>query len=624
MLFYLLPLLLGRGMVVGINKIKKFPDKGEKLSTLILSKILRIPAYYSLGLLIIFGWAMGIRYGLSELVGVGFEKLFFKGIWVMLGLGGVVNLMRLPDHLGKIFKRLIPVFAGIFTLSVISYSLWLWKSPSPLNWDWYQHQTLARNIQDGEISYFTSEMSDTFGFDSYPPMFHLVVSLAQYPMNLSPDMVMDFWQLTSFWHVMSMGLVSYLFGYVVTKDKTVSWLMVLFGVMVFDSTVSLTTFFLLPQTLAAVLFVGLFSRLLNEYGKEGVLPWWEVVAGGVALGLMHYLVGIIGGIIYVSLSLFMRLKRKWKNIDQFPWGYLVVVLSIVGILLVRNMDLGHLNGGEAELFNFSLEKKIGALERSYGLLAYVLGSLGLIAIMNEKNKKIGLVSLVGFGLMALLLSSTPYVLKIYTIARFFVHILMVFGLWGIMKKQRYVLTKYISVLLVGGGLVWVLVANIYNWKSGLLYKGEYTHIGKDDVEASDQLFDRYEDEKVLLISDPGTQFILEGLSGVDSVGGAYMNKEIRDDLYLALEDESGGKLLELVRGVGDEIGGEYDHRLLALSGRTFMWESSDQDSRYSYAFNVWSPVDLRVNDFERIVSLVRQEEIRVFYQSPSLVILEVK
>ena len=336
------------------------------------------------------------------------------------------------------------------------------------------------------------------------------------------------------------------------------------------------------------------------------------------------MVGIIGGIIYVSLAGYMRLLKKWRGFSRFPWGYLIVILSILGMLWAGKIDLGYLNNGEAEQFNFSIEKKAEVLERSYGLLVYVLSSLGLLTIMKGKNKRIGLVSLVGFGLLALLLSSTPYVLKIYTIIRFFAHILMVFGLWGIVKKQKYATTKYLTMFLVGVGLVWVLISNIYNWKSGLLYRGEYTHISDDDIEASNQLFNRYENEKVLLISDPGTQFILEGLSGADSLGGAYMEKDLRNDLYSALADNSGKKLFKFVREVEDGLGGEYDHRLLALSGRTFMWESSDEQSRYSYGFNVWSPVDLRVNDFERIVFMARQSNINVFYQSPSLVILEVK
>src|SRR5450759_2105555 len=63
-------------------------------------------------------------------------------------------------------------------LSVAFYALWRWNSPypSPLNWDIWEHQTVVNAIRSGSFALLPSQLSDTFRFNGYTTLFHVITA----------------------------------------------------------------------------------------------------------------------------------------------------------------------------------------------------------------------------------------------------------------------------------------------------------------------------------------------------------------------------------------------------------------------------------------------------------------
>lgn len=634
LLVYFLPLVIGRGLVLGLKQVRKMSwwkelvRLREKREEDEVEKWQALPAYYAWGVVVILVWALGFRYWLTPLVGLSWKWGFFGGVWLVglfcLGVN-IVSWWRKPVKLE--WRSLVPI--GVVTL-LASGVIWLWvyRSPYPLNWDWYQHQTLSRIIQEGKFEFETSKMSDTFQFNSYPPTIHLLHALGQFPGSMTPQRLIDYWRGLSFLHLISVGLVSWLLAFVVVRKPVVGFLGGVFGVMIFDSAFSFTNLFFLPQTLAAVVFTGAFAFLLNALQREKTLPWWQAWGVITVLPLIHYSVGTLAMLVYGAFWVYSKLKQKVPKLrDRFPFVYLVVLAVVVGLMVSGYIDLDYLNQGEAALYRFSLEEKKEFVENIYGYGMYLLVPLGVVyAFLNEKRRMslgISLVMLFGFG--AVVLADLPYVVKFYTLGRFWFHLFMVMGVWGLLQyvKQKYVM--WLVSMGVVGTVAAMLVVNVVHWKNGLLHDGEYTHISDLDISAAEFLAEKYYGQKgVLMISDPATQFILEGLSGVDSVGGAYMVANNRRILHQIMMSSKPDEVLKQMALLHDGILENSTTKLLVVSGRTFAWAEVEEKDRLSLKFNIWTPKQLAYEDEKWIYSLERGDQIRLVYTSPGEAIFEVR
>jgi len=138
------------------------------------------------------------------------------------------------------------------------------------------------------------------------------------------------------------------------------------------------------------------------------------------------------------------------------------------------------------------------------------------------------------------------------------------------------------------------------------------------------LFDKYNATNTLLISDPATQFVLEGMGGVDTVGGAYMPNPIREELSRVLDTNNPNYLVEMTRNLSDGLSKKYGNRVIAISGRTSVWQSVSPTNKLSFSYNVWTPQDLSLNQLKYIDSLRSIPGIIQIYSSPSIYLFEVE
>lgn len=196
---------------------------------------------------------------------------------------------------------------------------------------------------------------------------------------------------------------------------------------------------------------------------------------------------------------------------------------------------------------------------------------------------------------------------------------MVLGLGEFTKIMHFRIFKLVLGVIVGLGLSLILMMNLMYWRAGIMAEGVYTHITSQDITAATWVFETYQGKQVNLVSDPATQFILEGLAGVDSVGGAYMPLAKRQRLVQALTSGSAENLVNMTRMM---VGGETE-QLLVFSGRTAVWARMAEKDWSSYGYNVWSPVRMSVKDVEFGEEIKRVDGVTQVFANPSLIIFQI-
>ncbi len=614
--WYVMPLVWGRGLRLLMTR--KSEKKGwERLK---FWKRKEVEEVIEDG---VFDWAMGglaylgvivlMKYGLGSIGG------YFGLVWLVSVLMMMVNLAHWPRINLKTFGMRLAGLGLVVILAGLVTWWWRYKSPYPLNWDWYQHQSLMSLIEKGKFSLLASQMSNTFGFNSYPPTFHLLGAIAQFPAKLTPEYVVMFWKVASFWHFVVVGVASFWVGKVIGGSKWVGMVAMVMGIFWFDSSVSFTNLFWLPQTSAATIFAMMWARMT----EEGYRFKWGHVASIVMLPLMHYVVGGLAVVILVAVMGQRWLKEKgWKGSYVEIGVAMVLLAAIGGVMLSYQVDLSELNQGEAGKFMYSLEEKREKLEQVYGYGVYLLLPLGVVAVWRRRTLagEWGLLVLV--GLMAVMVSNFPYVLKFFTLGRFLLHALMASGLWLLAERMRWGIAKSMVVIGLGGVMMGMMIVNFETWKTGLWYQGEYTHIADEDIEMARLIQQRYGQEGVLLISDPSTQFIWEGLSGVDSAGGAYMPRIYRELLSDGLNQDA-EQLAGRLRLIGDPLY-RVEKRVLVISGRTFAWLEAADEDKYYFHFNIWSPRELSLNNWEVVSKIASYPEFELVFASSYAAIIELK
>jgi len=510
------------------------------------------------------------------------------------------------------------MFAGVVCLSLFVFWLWKWDSPPPnlLNWDIYEHQTLVNNLLSGRISLIPSHVSDTFQFNGYSTLFHLFIAVPQTIFNPDP---MLFWWVAEWFHLITTIVLSYVLAFAVTRIKQVALLSAIIGAFVFESATAFTSLSLMPQTVAALLIVLLLAALFSS--KK--VPFWLYVLVVITAVLVHVLVGLAGTVLAVLTHILLRSNRVPKTAS-------VVGISIAAALgiffvsqpLVAALHLSGLNTGEAASFISDLPQKLHMFETFYGWSLFVLFPLGLVSVLRRGNKPEGIILALSLGMLGLVLSAFPYSLKLYTIGRYCVHVVMAIGVWSLIRNLPKI-AQSMAIILIAACFIPAFVSNITQWKEPLLYKGRVTQMSDDERLAALFLKKKFEGKNVFLVSDPSTQYVLESVSGVNSQGGAYAKWVTRDALIRAFGAQSREEFLTPIYSVRDRVDQRKpDLYLFVYSGRSAAWIRANPSDRESIAFNVWVPKALSFRDLKETDKLSRIFGLSVIFQNADVVIFE--
>lgn len=621
--FFLLPFLLGRCFFLIPTTINCLRRRQRRY----VDSWWNCPWYFVGGELFIFFFAIFFRYT-NFIDQANFFNFLYTTLINLFYFALICNLLSLFFLRWQVKVTDFLLGLVILAVSTLTYQAWLIKSPQPLNWDYYQHQLLADDIRLNRFSFFINEVSDTFGFLSYPPNFHLNLSLAQGAQQLNSVSIITFWQRASYLHLCLFLLASAALAYSFSGSRKITFLAVLIGALVFDSAVSFTNLFLLPQTFTAVWCILIIASLLQRFRQKQTLSWWFLFLGILFTVLNHFVIGSFAALFFTAIFLYLKFPLLQKKRSRLVLTILISAALIAGIFAARFLDLSFINRGEASSYIFDFSQTMSNLYRFYGLFGLVAVAGGFLVIIFARPKFLSpalrwLLAMILLVATGILFSGFPYAAKFFTLFRFFYDLSLAIFIFWLLHFFRAWSMKIALVVLAAVALFVNLIANFYYWKIDLNYQGYWTHSNFEDEHIADLLWQKYTNQPVLLISDPATQHILEGLSGINSAGGAYgtqANRLLIANLYRSTSIEN--FLCDLSQ-ISDNLTAPTTQKILAFSGRSFLWFESSLADKLLFNYNVWSPNNLSLNNQYFINSLKKSPRIDAIYESPYLVLLAV-
>jgi len=612
LLFYIFPTLVGRTIYrVGeklIQRKQTGPNESKNLSLPFIS-------YFILGSFTIYA-ALLVSY-------FAFPNADFKQ--VMQFTLGIIAFIALPANLIfqiydlSLKKYILPITISIVS-GIIAYLVWQINSPYSFNWDLYEHQTLVNNIFQGRFGPITSQITDTFGFNGYTTFFHSLIAGSQSLFNLNP---LEYWSVISLIHFIIVIFSSFLLAKVVTNSKPVATFAAVTTALIFDSNMSFSTLFLIPQTFTAVVFILLFSQLLTSIKKSSITPFWLVMVGIVFLLLNHFIVGLVAVGIYLFTYLYFRFPKILKDKDKKPYMFgSILALELVAIFASSFISLDSLNKGEAESFNLNLVDKFNTMKQVYGYLLALL-PLGIYATLKKRDEMQNIFLFIAAGLLIIVLLNLPYVLKFFVIERYFIQIILSIGFFEIFRRITFAPLRYLGYFATILVFFLIFVINSSIWKGGLLYHNTLSHMSSYEENAGRFLKERYS-ENTLIISDPATQHALEPISLLNTQGSAYMSEDTRKKLIAVNNADSTEEVTEILRTIEDNLAQKPQKRLFVLSGRYFEWQKSPEKNKLSLAYNIWAPSDLSYENIHRVYDFIGDKDnFKVIFANPSMYIFEV-
>ena len=528
----------------------------------------------------------------------------------------------------KSVARNLWVLLGCLFLSVIVWGIWRINSPlqTTLNWDIYHHQALANIIQQNEFHLFTSGLSDTFQFDGYSTLFHTLLVTPQALFHID---ILEFWWFAEFFHLFTAILASFLVGYAFSNRMKVGLIAAVFGAFIFEANGAYTSLFLIPQNLSAIVGAVFIAHLIyaKRLGTERLVDI-STVLFAIFIILNHIVIGfLVAFMLWIAtayLWLNQRYKTKWVQIAFV----LISLITLVAFPLVTGtIDLDTLNRGEAAFFNYTYEQKYDLMKDVYGYSLLVFLPLGLLYSAKRRSLYSTLLVVLSIGLITLTISPIPYALKLYAFGRFFVHALLALGMWLIVKNLGSRL-YWVALILLTLSLTLIFITNTVKFKQVPTYGNLSTHVSPHEIEAAKFLRENYLNQNVLLLADPATMHILEGLSAINTPGGAYTDTKTRkllSDIYYVRDSETMSREIFKARDLlTDE---KPDLILLAINGRFKRWQEIDDERKYGIHWNVWTPRDLTMDmleayDFIDFVS--NTDEFDEVFKSDGIVVFEVR
>lgn len=617
LIFYVFPALTGRAIyhvvkTIYENKLRKNDsikkDKEKNLSLPFIS-------YFILGSFTIYG-ALLTSYFLFP--GANFKTIIQFTLGAIAFITLPANLI-ISTHDLNLKKYLLPIATSTIA-GITAYSIWQFKSPYSLNWDLYEHQTLVNNIFLGKFSVLTSQITDTFGFNGYTTFFHSLIAGSQSFINTN---ILEYWSVLSLTHFTLVIFASFVLTKVITNNKTLSVFTAITTALIFDSSMSFSTLFIIPQTFTAVIFILLFSQLISEIKKKTLPPFWLVALGSIFLISNHFIVGAVTVGIYLFTYFYFRFPHILRKREDKLYVFIAVLLTGIATIFASTfISLDSLNQGEAQAFSLSFTDKFNAMKQSYGYILLFI-PLGIYVILKKKDEIFNLILFITAALMTIILLDLPYVLKFFVIERYFIQLILVIGIFEIIRRIGLVPLRYISYFLTIAAFFVIFIINSSIWKSGLYYKNTLSHISSYEIRGAQFLNKNY-DMDTIIISDPATQHALEPISMLNTQGGAYMSKESRKKLILANNATTTNAVAQLIRSINDDLTDEPNRRLLILSERYFSWQNSTEKDRLSLAYNVWAPRDLTFeNKFKIYDFIADKKNFKVVFANPAMYIFEV-
>lgn len=605
-------------LLTGNNQFQPDYSENDRFIALVTQATVR----FALGVISLLIWGLLCAF-LQTFIPNSFNILFFGVSYLVFFTMLIPFIIRLTRSLLSVktehTKYLLQTVLALIGIGITASLLWSRTTAGPLNWDLYEHQTLSTIIQHGSFSFFTSQLSDTFGFMSYPPTFHALLAVSQFGMTLSGEAILSYWNMLGLVHTITVALASFTLALVVSKRRSIAFPAAIFGVCIFEGVMAFTSHFPLPQNLASTLWALLLAGVLwRSSNRRSVIPL--LIIGSLALVLTHFVLGIVAASLLIAASLiFWASTTRFFTTHQKYISMAIIATILVCIVGSYAIDLTSINRGEAIAFSFTFSEKLTYFWQMFGLLPLLLIPAVWSIFQKYQFQMLAkkIVLLIFIGLMTMLLSGIPYSFKFLTLLHFPLVVLLALGLaWLLSALPRW--TPAIVSIVLG---VMLLTVTASRWQAPLLVDGAARHVSMDDLQAAEFLQKNF-DETTLIISDPSTQYILEGLSGINSAGGAFADQHVRQ----VLRDQYEQNKIDpnaLITITDKTIPGPAS-RVLVLSGRTYDWFMLEKAQQQALDFNIWRPNRLSVYDQAISELLITEQNLPILYRNPSYIMVQIK
>lgn len=524
--------------------------------------------------------------------------------------------------LSAFFLFLVPITLGWFAMGKpktqhlfilalatgISYMIWRFQSPYPLplNWDMWEHQTAVNAILQGHSALIPSALSDTFGFNGYTTLFHYILALPQYLFR--PD-ILGFWWIAEVYMAFVTSMAAYALTRVVTKRDDTALVAGVLSALCFESSIVFAPFFLMPQTVAAVIWCFGFAWIINTKRFPNI---FGLCALALIICSMHFVIGAAGILTYLVYLIirFTRVQKGSKGMRFILYTMPIWVYTLL-FVLSRYIPMGSINWGEAANFIQTIPEKLTDMQGWYGYFPLLLVPIGMWALnRDQKASHAKTIALISLTVLAVVFSPIAYGMKFYALERYFVILYVACGVMYFIDEA--VIPKYkagILFLFFAAQLV-IFTTNVLRWQESLGFQGVASHVSAYDQQLATFLKNHYGNTRVMLISDPTTSYILEPLTGINTPGGAYMNGENRTRIASLINASDSARLSESLDQIHDKLDttpvGGY---LVVLSARYFQWTTLLEAKQLGFAFNIWRPQAMNLTDtiataaFEKTMNL---------------------
>lgn len=618
-LFYLIPISIG----YWISKVCRWR--------------IQIPTIWIAGTLTLTLLVAGTSYvgKLFDLsVNIQHILLRFEIVSLLVPLGAFYKDIRTLAKIRLTKHWLMPT---IFTVIIIGIGLTIWRGnspyPSPLNWDIYEHLTLIQQMRQGEFSLYLKSYSDTFLVNTYLPFYHVLLYI---PTVLLPVDLFGYYWMLEIVHYIIVVIVSGWIVWSFTHRQRPTVIGVLFGAFVFESYIAYTSLFHLPQTVIAVLSVIMTISLIEGVRRKQWIGWIPLIVWSVFLILSHFFVGTVAAVSLFILAVFLLfiIDREQKGIpldNVLRWIQVLIVISLVLLMIViifnARLGINPFHSDESKYFDLTLAEKNRIFQNWYGLSLYILVPLGSAIGLIKRDLWAKIAVLVALVMLVGIVFPFPYNIKLYTFARFYIHVVMSIGLGWLVMAIR---SRRIQIILFS---FWIAIMSLvftfnqqFEFKQYIRYHKIYTHVTEGEIEAAKYLSNTFSDpSEVFLVSEPATQYILEAYTGINSQGGAYADDQTRHLVDFTFPNPDSKLIAQAVKKVEDINNPQSDTtRLFVVSGRFFEWQQATMDQRKANYFNIWRPRDLTQGDLVYINTLKSSSDFELLFENQSMAIFRVK
>lgn len=603
--FYLLPILTGRAIFGRIIR-----NKYSALTSLLLYYVAGVISLYSFTY---FGLTVTNLF-LPQVINPFSLRIVYSLFSVVIIILNILNISK-PELTKK--SALISLF--VIILSVFVYAIWRFDSPYPntLNWDIFEHQTVINAISQGKIAILPSRLTDTFGFDGYSTIFHVLSAIPQ--IIFKPD-ILGYWWFVEGLHLLTSVAVAGLLAWQFTRNRYITILSSVVSAFTFDSTIAFSNLLLIPQTLTAVVCAMAVSCIPDIFKKTIKLQVAFLIPVGIFMILTHFIIGSVACGLFILTLAISNLKIAKKS-----GLYTGLALSITcGLLLMtifisKISNLSVINNGEAGAYIYSISQKITFLLQTYGLSMFILLPIGIFTGLKRNHNSLKILLFALVISIAIVMSPLPYVMKFYSLSRYYVCVLMAVGIWIITKNINSNILKTITTGVISSSLLIVFILNITIWKNNNISNGLASQVSGDEISASDFIKSKF-DNSDLIVSDPSTQYILESLSGINSAGGAYMKKGNRQELDYALKSTNLTDFEKYTSQINDKLLLKPTMKIVVISDRTVKWLNMTDKEKYNYASNIWKPSIFSLYEYKFMDNFAQFNNLKLEYANDSLAV----